>query len=182
MLFSGCSIIVVYALREGEASERNRAARPMKKNLIISVFILIAVAGAGFLFYKNYFYGNFGPRLIVSPLEYDFGKILQSQNPVSTYFDVLNSGSEDAIISGTPTSCGCTSAEIDKKTIKPGETAKLKVSFDPNFHEEPEGKFFRSVSVEYNLPESGKTPEVKVWMEVIYDLGKDKLKFGKDLD
>lgn len=158
----------------------------MKKNLIISILILSVAAGAGFLFFWDDFWKFSGPYLVVSPKEYDFGKVLQSQNPVSVYFDVLNKGSRTAIISGTPTSCGCTSAEISQKEIKPGETAKLKVVFDPNFHEEPEGKFFRSVSIKYNASTgeeiTAKIPEVKVWMEVVYDLGKDKLKFGKDLD
>ncbi|MBI5306193.1 DUF1573 domain-containing protein [Candidatus Wolfebacteria bacterium] len=154
-----------------------------KKNLIIFVILVFSlIAGAGFLFYKNNSQKFFGPHLVISPREYDFGKILQSQPIVLAYFDVLNNGSQDAVISGMPTSCSCTSAEISQKEIKPGETAKLKVSFDSNFHEEPEGKFFRSVSVKYNSSEGVETPEIKVWMEIFYDLGKDKLKFGKDLD
>lgn len=153
----------------------------MQKALYIFGIIAVLLA-AIFLFFKSDVFQKpayAGPHLVVSPLEYDFGKLLQSQPIVSAYFDVLNNGSQDAIISGTPTSCGCASAEISQNIIKPNETAKLKVSFDPNFHEEPEGKFFRTATIKYNSADS---PEVKVWMEVEYDLGKDKLKFGKDLD
>ncbi|MBI4993975.1 DUF1573 domain-containing protein [Candidatus Wolfebacteria bacterium] len=148
------------------------------KNIFI-LFGVIAVLVVGFLLYKNYFKKISGPHLVISPKEYDFGKVLQSQPIVSAYFDVSNDGSQDAIISSAPTSCGCTLAEVDKKIIRPGEATKLKVSFDPNFHEEPEGKFFRTATIKYNSQDA---PEVKVWMEVVYDLGKDKLKFGKDLD
>jgi len=114
-------------------------------------------------------------RLIISPKEYDFGKIKQSGGVVSTSFRVFNNGSEDVIIEGGPTSCSCTSAEISKKAIKFGETAELKVMFDPNYHYESDGRFFRTTTIKSNA--QGEDPEVKIWVEVEYDLGKDKLKF-----
>lgn len=127
-----------------------------------------------------------GPRLAVSPKEYDFGKIRQSGGAVSASFRVFNNGAEDVIIEGVATSCSCTTAEIDsegklalnesgKKTIKPGETAELKVIFDPNYHYESDGRFFRTATIKSNA--QGEDPEVKIWVEVEYDLGKDKLKF-----
>jgi len=125
-------------------------------------------------------------RLIISPKEYDFGKIKQSGGVVSTSFRVFNNGAEDVIIEGVATSCSCTTAEIDpegklalnesgKKTIKPSETAELKVMFDPNYHYESDGRFFRTTTIKSNA--QGEDPEVKIWVEVEYDLGKDKLKF-----
>lgn len=150
--------------------------KPYFAILFVLSIVLFVIAIGNFFFKQNPFSGA---HLAVNPQEYDFGKLLQSQDIVSTYFDVFNDGTEDIIIEGVPTSCGCTSAEIDKKIIKPRETAKLKVYFDPNFHEEPEGKFFRTAAIKSNAVES---PEVKVWMEVEYDLGRDKTKFGKDLD
>lgn len=116
-----------------------------------------------------------GPHLVLSPLEYDFGTVRQSDGVVSAVFGLYNDGGEQVTITGTPASCSCTSAEVDKKTLAPGERGKLTVQFDPNYHYEDEGRFFRTVAVKSNV--SGDAPEAKIWVQVDYDLGKDKLKF-----
>lgn len=118
-----------------------------------------------------------GPYLVVAPAEYDFGTVKQSGGIVSTAFDLYNGGDENVVIASTPASCSCTSASVDKMTLAPGEHGRLIVRFDPNYHYEDEGKFFRTVTIKSNA--SGPAPEAKIWVEVLYDLGKDKLKFGK---
>ena len=62
------------------------------------------------------------------------------------------------------TSCGCTSAKIDEKIIQPGQERKLTVSFDPNFHKEPEGKFSRTVFLQTSL---GTETQAKIEIEII---------------
>lgn len=119
----------------------------------------------------------YGPHLALSPLEYDFGTVRQSGGVVSTVFDLYNDGSEQVTITGTLASCSCTSASVDKASLAPGERGKLTVWFDPNYHYEDEGRFFRTVVIKSNV--SGDTPEAKIWVHVDYDLGKDKLKFNK---
>ena len=121
-----------------------------------------------------------GPHLTLDPEEYDFGKIRQSGGTVSKTFNVLNNGSEDVTISEVLTSCSCTSAEIDKKLLRPGEQGILTVIFDPNYHYEDDGRFFRTATIKSNI--HGKAPEVKVFVEVDYDLGKDALKFKGDTE
>lgn len=116
-----------------------------------------------------------GPHLALDPEEYDFGKIRQSSGVASKTFNVFNNGSEDVAISEVLTSCSCTTAEIDKKLLRPGERGTLMVVFDPNYHYEDDGRFFRTVTIKSNI--HGKAPEVKIFVEVDYDLGKDKLKF-----
>ena len=121
--------------------------------------------------------GAFEPkpaRLVVLNAEYNFGKIKQSGGVVSSTFAVRNDGGRDAQVSEVLTSCSCTTAEIGKKIIKPGETADLKVIFDPNYHFEDEGQFFRTATIKYN---GDSIAEAKIYVEVDYDLGKDKLKF-----
>ena len=121
--------------------------------------------------------GAFEPkpaRLVVLNAEYNFGKIKQSGGVVSSTFAVRNDGGRDAQVSEVLTSCSCTTAEIGKKIIKPGETADLKVIFDPNYHFEDEGRFFRTATIKYN---GDSIAEAKIYVEVDYDLGKDKLKF-----
>lgn len=121
-----------------------------------------------------------GPHLAVSPSGYDFGKIKQSGGAVSTVFNVYNNGSEEVDVSDVLTSCSCTSAKIDKNVFKPGESGKLTVIFDPNYHFEDAGRFFRTATIKSNV--HGQEPEVKIFVEVDYDLGKDKLKFPGKAD
>ncbi len=114
-------------------------------------------------------------NLVVSPLEYDLGKVLQSGGVISRVFNVSNNGTEQVVVTDVLASCSCTSATIDKKILAPGESTKLTVVFDPNFHYEDDGRFFRTVVIKSNS--RGDAPEIKIWVEVDYDLGKDKLKF-----
>ena len=116
-----------------------------------------------------------GPHLTLDPEEYNFGKIRQSGGVVSKTFNVFNNGSEDVVIDEVLTSCSCTTAKIDKKLLRPGERGALTVIFDPNYHFEDDGRFFRTVTIKSNI--HGKAPEVKIFVEVDYDLGKNKLKF-----
>lgn len=79
--------------------------------------------------------------------EFDFGKIKQSGPKVEHRFTITYNGEKPVKITGTPTSCACTTAKIDKTTLSKNESATLTVTFDPNLHEEPAGKFFKTVSV-----------------------------------
>ena len=141
--------------------------------VVVGGMAVIAIAGVIYAWRI----GAFEPkpaRLIVLNAEYDFGKIKQSGGVVSRTFAVRNDGGKDAQVSEVLTSCSCTTAEIDKKVIKPGETAGLTVIFDPNYHFEDEGRFFRTATIKYN---GDSIAEAKIYVEVDYDLGKDKLKF-----
>lgn len=159
-----------------------------KVKFIGIVFVVIGTVAV--LYLKDTFFDNsgtmvqveqaHGPQLAVSPLEYDFGTVRQSGGIVSAVFDVYNDGNEAVVITDAIASCSCTSATMDKMTLVPGERGKLTVSFDPNYHYEDEERFFRTVVLKSNV--SGDAPEVKIWVQVDYDLGKDKLKFpGKGL-
>ncbi|MDO8572600.1 MAG: DUF1573 domain-containing protein [bacterium] len=121
-----------------------------------------------------------GPHLTLTPEEYDFGKIRQSGGTVSKTFDVFNNGSEDVTINEVLASCSCTTATVDKKILRPGEEGTLTIVFDPNFHYEDDGKFFRTATIKSNA--HGKAPEAKIFVEVDYDLGKDALKFKGNTD
>lgn len=60
---------------------------------------------------------------------YDFGKIPQG-TPVSHEFTFTNTGSEPLIINKVESTCGCTVPEYTKTPVKPGETGKIKITFD----------------------------------------------------
>jgi hypothetical protein len=61
--------------------------------------------------------------------EHDFGKINQGDK-VSYDFKFKNSGESDLLITDARGSCGCTVPDYPKTAIKPGESSKIKVSFD----------------------------------------------------
>lgn len=153
----------------------------MKININTIFFATLIIVGIVFGTVYNRKSAQFrGAHLAVVNREFDFGKIHQSGGIVSTTFELLNDGDENVIITDVIASCSCTSAEIDKKTLAPRERGTLTVHFDPNYHYESEEKFFRTVIVKSNI--QNEAPEVKIWVQVDYDLGKDKLKFpGKSL-
>ena len=144
-----------------------------KFNIII-VGLAILVSGGAIYAWRIGAFEPKPPRLAVLPLEYDLGKVKQSGGVVSRTFAARNEGGRDAAVGEVLTSCSCTTAEINKKVIKPEETADFKVIFDPNYHFEDEGRFFRTATIKYN---SDFLAEAKIYVEVDYDLGKDKLKF-----
>lgn len=102
----------------------------------------------------------------VDLLEYDFGKIKKEDGIVTTDFHIKNIGSADLVIGDILTSCGCTSAMVNSIVVAPSKSAVLKVSFDPNFHKEPEGRFSRSVFVPTNDLEMEEI-EFKIFVEII---------------
>ncbi len=101
---------------------------------------------------------------------YDFGTIKQSGGKVSHDFAFVYNGDEPLKITGVPTSCACTSAKVTPTTLQPGDTGVLTVTFNPNLHEEPTGKFFKTVSL-LTEPALAEMPEVKIWTEIDLDLG-----------
>lgn len=97
---------------------------------------------------------------------YDFGRIKKSDGIVSTTFEVENHGREPLVIGEISTSCGCTSAEVEDTTLGFNDETTLTVYFDPNFHEEPQGRITRSVFVPTNDPDM---PELQfdVYVEIL---------------
>jgi hypothetical protein len=59
---------------------------------------------------------------------YDFGT-LEEDGSLSKMFRIRNSGGRELQIIAVRTSCGCTSAEVDRKTIPGGQTGQLTVSY-----------------------------------------------------
>jgi len=63
-------------------------------------------------------------------VEYDFGMI-EANAKVETEFIVKNVGEADLLISSATATCGCTVPDYPKQPLKPGESAPIKVTFDP---------------------------------------------------
>lgn len=69
------------------------------------------------------------PKIEFSEENYDFGNINQG-DVVSHEYVIKNEGTENLILENIKATCGCTAAQPDKRELNPGESTKLKVTFD----------------------------------------------------
>ena len=70
-----------------------------------------------------------GPKISAQQLEHNFGDVNQG-DVVSHSFALSNNGGDLLNILDVKASCGCTAANPDKNSLKPGETTNLVVSFN----------------------------------------------------
>ncbi len=115
------------------------------------------------------------PRISLSSDFYDFGDVSQKQGKATTFFEINNKGQGDLIINRLETSCGCTSASIVYQeeegpvfsmpghgineevgdwqvTIPAGQSAQLKIYYDPNVHLDFRGTAIREIYIYSNDP------------------------------
>jgi hypothetical protein len=62
---------------------------------------------------------------------FDFGKIKESDGPVTHTFTFTNTGSVPLVIQNAQASCGCTTPEWTKQPVMPGAKGFIKATFDP---------------------------------------------------
>jgi hypothetical protein len=103
-----------------------------------------------------------GPRIVVEPEGYDFGRALQ-QKTLTKEFSIRNLGTDELVIENVSTTCGCTAAVPGEKAIKPGGSTPLHVELQTRA---ATGKIERTVLVRTNDPEKG-VYEVKVQADVV---------------
>ena len=70
-----------------------------------------------------------GPKIVINPIEYDFGSVTSGEK-VKYNFMVTNSGGDSLKIEDVKASCGCTAALPDKDELGPGESTMIKVEFN----------------------------------------------------
>lgn len=116
-------------------------------------------------------------QIIFDKTDYDFGILKQSGGIVRHDFPFTYIGEGPLTITATPGSCACTTGHVDKKVLQPGEHGILTVEFNPNLHEEPEGRFYKSVLL-VTEPQMKELPEVKIWQEIDLDLGPEHFELG----
>ena len=101
--------------------------------------------------------------LTITPASYDCGTITATEGTVSTSFEVMNKGNKPIKITEITTSCGSTTAEISALELAPDASSTLKVSFNPNFHKEPEGRFSRTIFLQTS---EGVEIQAKIYVEI----------------
>ncbi len=85
--------------------------------------------------------------------EFDFG-VIPGKAPVEHSFKLINEGKSDLLIRKVTASCGCTAVQPAKTLIAPGDTALIKVKFNPAGRE---GNQKKAVTVITNDPKHSKS-------------------------
>ena len=156
---------------------------PIKRmvNLYTSDGIAEIDVNANVLYSEEYKTKYADQDFVFEESEFDFGIVKQSAGIISHDFEFTYVGEDSIEITAVPTSCACTSASISAETFENGDKGIVTVEFDPNLHEEPEGRFFKTVSL-ITSPELVKQPEIKIWAEMDLDLGPDAYKLKQHTD
>ena len=81
--------------------------------------------------------------LKLSESSVDFGNIKEGP-PVKKKITLTNKGSETVTIANTVTSCACTSVDLSKTVIEPGESSELLITY--NTYKYP-GKFDKTITI-----------------------------------
>jgi hypothetical protein len=121
--------------------------------LLCSLWLLVALALAAC---------GGSPALELRPGSYDFGPI-DAGAAVTTVLQVSNTGKGDLTIRYVTTSCGCTTAHLDRTTLQSGAVANLTITFDPQAHPGLYGPLLRVVYLHSNDPAR---PEVEIPVHV----------------
>lgn len=62
---------------------------------------------------------------------YDFGKVLEKDGKTSRVITLTNKGSKPIAISDVRTFCGCAVPTFTKQAIRPGQTGKITITYNP---------------------------------------------------
>jgi hypothetical protein len=136
---------------------------------------MVVTANANVM-YEDDYQSKYGEGdFIFEETEYDFGLLKQSSGISQHEFSFTYVGTDPIEVTAVPTSCACTTAKISQNEFESGDEGILTVYFDANLHEEPEGVFFKTVSL-LTDPELEKDAEVKIWAEIDLDLGPEAYK------
>ncbi len=97
----------------------------------LAVGLILVVAFSAFLVNKNLHDPKlFGPVITFSVDKFDFGDVKQGPVLEGTY-EFKNTGQQVLEIKSVAPSCGCTGVVADeKKEFQPGETGKVKFTFN----------------------------------------------------
>ena len=68
------------------------------------------------------------PKIVLNPRALNLGTVLQ-QTQRTFELEVANEGTRNLVIKDVTVSCGCTAAVVSQKTIKPGNSGKIRVTF-----------------------------------------------------
>jgi len=161
---------------------KRRLSLAQKKNITKYILTFAILAILIFLISWRLIPPEDAPLINLNPASLDFGAVSQSRGAVIKEVILANEGNSDLVIDGMETSCGCTSATLVYEgkesprfgmanhgtnpdnfqlTIPPGNTAQLKIRYDPNVHKTMRGAVTRSVYITSNDPRNSRE-EVRI--------------------
>jgi hypothetical protein len=121
------------------------------------------------------------PQIVLEPQQIDLGDVSTKEGKVEISITIKNLGQKELMVDSLSTSCGCTTVSVVNNgqegpvfgtgtppegwstVIQPGETAELRVYYDPTFHQDARGPMMREVYVSSNDPVD---PVVKAAIEL----------------
>ena len=83
---------------------------------------------------------------------HDFGRIAQGQ-PVTAEFTFINKGEAPLLVNNAKGSCGCTGVDYPKAAVLPGQSGKIRATFNAA----APGAFSKTVTVESNAEGGSQT-------------------------
>lgn len=106
-----------------------------------------------------------GPQITFSEEMKDFGEV-ERGDKVSLSFAFENTGKADLEIIEVKPSCGCTSADLEKKVYKPGEKGSIPITFDSARFD---GMVTKTVTVKTN-DEKNPTKSIRLKGRIIQEI------------
>ena len=101
------------------------------------------------------------PKIVLDASEWVFGEVSEGTKLEHT-IEVRNDGDATLLIRRLEVTCGCLDAQMDQKTLAPGDTAELRLSLDSNNRR---GSLIKQVRLHSNDP-TMMTLELKVAGEI----------------
>lgn len=102
-----------------------------------------------------------GPVLWLAENQFDFGYVKEGEKLTHT-FKYKNTGTKVLEIENVTTSCGCTAAIVEGKSLKPGESGNLKVEFDTSNRF---GRVSRNITIISNDP-NGERKIITIYADI----------------
>lgn len=95
--------------------------------------------------------------------EISLGTISEDDPPRTAVFRFTNRGDMPLVVTQVRTTCGCLTAAGDRRPVLPGDSASVRVTFDPDGHP---GKLLRKVFVYTNISATAPTARLTLTGEV----------------
>ena len=101
----------------------------LMKKILVPIILIIFTGTYGYFAALPKPEGDGLAMAEISPATHDFGEI-EFGEIVTKEFTIVNNGETELEIRRVATSCACTTAEVDKRSIEPGGSAVLTVVYD----------------------------------------------------
>ena len=94
------------------------------------------------------FYGDVSAQIKFFEISHDFGEIAEDGGKVEHIFRFRNTLKKPVVLLSAMSSCGCTKAEFSRKPVMPGDSAVIKIKYEP--HKVEPGIFYKAVQIYSN--------------------------------